>query len=225
MGAPLLQPVVFRTMPDITDPHPRSGDATTPEDKLDILLVVIEKSRLSLENKIDVVAADLTLFHADHRKLSERVHKTEQSLAALQSQTHTVETQLTQFTEKICLLEERADDAEGQSRHKTIHVAGLLENTEGQEAVVYIEQWILEARKMADLTLNSARVMLFPGYTLAAQHQRGSLLSIKCHLDTKYSLLFPAKFSVQLDGKSYFTDPKEAWDWIDTLGTASQRPS
>ncbi|KAJ1103849.1 hypothetical protein NDU88_001270 [Pleurodeles waltl] len=62
-------------------PVPGSGASTSDGQKLDAILAAVKRlgtslnqTRASLENKIDKVTTDLTLLHADHRKLADRTH-------------------------------------------------------------------------------------------------------------------------------------------------------
>ncbi|KAJ1151073.1 hypothetical protein NDU88_003861 [Pleurodeles waltl] len=52
------------------------------EEKLDAVLLAVDNTQTSLESKIDTVSSDLSLLHADHRKLADRVTLVEQDTQA-----------------------------------------------------------------------------------------------------------------------------------------------
>ncbi|KAJ1209483.1 hypothetical protein NDU88_004861 [Pleurodeles waltl] len=107
--------------------------------KLDVLLEAIEKNWTSLENKIDNVAADLTLLHVDQHKLVDKVHTAEQTLAELQLRSQKMEPSLRTLENRVHALESRAEDVEGRSRRNNDCIVSLPVGTEGQDAVAYVE--------------------------------------------------------------------------------------
>ncbi|KAJ1142590.1 hypothetical protein NDU88_008904, partial [Pleurodeles waltl] len=58
----------------------------------------------------------------------------------------------------------------------------------------------------------------FPDFTLAFQTQRATFLEVKRSLreeGLRYSLLFPSKLKVILDGTThFFQEPDEVWAWV-----------
>ena len=255
--------------------------------KLDSVLNAISQTRTSLEDKIGTVSADLSLLHADHRKLAEKVHMAEQKIAILEPAVVENTESLQPLLDRVRFLEGRAEDAEGRSRRNNIRLVGLPEGLEGQDMATYLEEWILsllpkdaltphfsierahrvparkpppgsyprpvilrmlhfkdrdailrEMRKLKEILVENTKIMLFPDYTLAVQHQRNSFIVVKRklrELGFQYSLLFPAKLRVVAHSKThFFDDPKLAGDWLETLGhnvvttqnksTASSRP-
>lgn len=68
--------------------------------------------------------------------------------------------------------------------------------------------------------VDNINVSLFPDYTLDVQRHRASFLAVKKALrdeGIQYSLMFPARLQVTLDGKTFFhNDPDEAWSWLET---------
>ncbi|KAJ1175869.1 hypothetical protein NDU88_001154 [Pleurodeles waltl] len=81
---------------------------------------------------------------------------------------------------------------------------------------------------MAEVRMNSAKVMFFPDYTIAVQKQLNGFLAVKQHLREMgfaYSLLFPAKLLVvAADSRHFFTSPEEAWGWIESYDNCATRP-
>ncbi|KAJ1097645.1 hypothetical protein NDU88_002762 [Pleurodeles waltl] len=73
--------------------------ASAIEDKLDAVLLAIDNTWTSLESKIDTVSSDLSLLHADHRKLADMVTLVERDAQALPLRTHSLETSLKELTE------------------------------------------------------------------------------------------------------------------------------
>ncbi|KAJ1186727.1 hypothetical protein NDU88_003508 [Pleurodeles waltl] len=99
------------------------------EDKLDAVLLAIDSTRTSVEAKIDMVSSDLGLLHADDRKLGDRVALVEQTVMALLPRTDNLETSLKELKDKVRMLEQRAEDAEGRSHRNNVRLVGLPEGT------------------------------------------------------------------------------------------------
>ena len=239
-----------------------------PEDKLDKILAAIESSRISMETKISSIAHDVNILREDHRKLTDRVKQTEQSITTLRPQVTDSTTQTNDLLDRVRFLEGRAEDAEGRARRSNIRVVGLPEGAEGKNAVQFMEHWLRTfipmeeispffsierahrvpsrrpapgspprpllaklfhyrdrdavlraARVRGDLEFEGNRIMIFPDYTLAVQHQRSTFQAVKKRLrdlGLKYSLLFPAKLRVVFNGKTqFFDEPAAAWSWME----------
>ena len=239
-----------------------------PEDKLDRILAAIESSRISMESKISSVAHDVNILRDDHRKLTEKVKQTEQSISILRPEVTDNTTQTHDLLDRVRFLEGRAEDAEGRARRSNIRVVGMPEGAEGKDAIQFMENWLKTftpmdetspffsierahrvpsrrlapgspprpllaklfhyrdrdavlraARAAGNLELEGSRIMIFPDYTLAVQHQRSTFQAIKKKLrdlGLKYSLLFPAKLRVVFNGKTHFLDtPAAAWSWVE----------
>ena len=93
-------------MPSRRDPQLQSTrHEHTLETKLDAVLAAIEHTRTSLEHKIDMIAADLSLLPADHHKLADKVCNKDQTLAVLQSARQTLEDSVQTLTHRFRLLE------------------------------------------------------------------------------------------------------------------------
>ncbi|KAJ1098411.1 hypothetical protein NDU88_003522 [Pleurodeles waltl] len=121
--------------------------ASQDNQKLDAVLAAVERigtslewARTSLEGKIDKVASDLTLLHADHRKLADKAGALEMRLDGLTSTR--LENIVGVVLAHIKELESRAEDAEGRTRRNNIRVVGLPEGVEGRDAVAYAETWL-----------------------------------------------------------------------------------
>ncbi|KAJ1085121.1 hypothetical protein NDU88_005254 [Pleurodeles waltl] len=71
------------------------------EEKLDAVLLAIDNTRTSLESKIDMVSLDLSLLHADHRKLADRVTLVERDTQALLFRTQSLETSLKELAGRV----------------------------------------------------------------------------------------------------------------------------
>ncbi|KAJ1150963.1 hypothetical protein NDU88_003750 [Pleurodeles waltl] len=96
-------------------------------DNLDMVLAAVERvcarletMRTSLESKMDAVALNLTLLYADHTNFSDRVHAAEITLEELQPKASALEIPLTKMEERVQMLENHVDDAEGLSYHNNI---------------------------------------------------------------------------------------------------------
>ncbi|KAJ1101508.1 hypothetical protein NDU88_006575 [Pleurodeles waltl] len=103
---------------------------TSLEDKLDRILLATEDSKMSLETKIDPVASDLTLLHADHRKVADKVVMAEQSIETLQPKTQSRKSSLETLADCVQILEQGAEDTEGRSVKNNVCLVGLPEGTE-----------------------------------------------------------------------------------------------
>ncbi|KAJ1181894.1 hypothetical protein NDU88_007093 [Pleurodeles waltl] len=96
--------------------------------------------RTSLANKIDTVVTDLTLLHADHRKLADKSRATEHTLYELAPKAPQVDTSVQSLLDWKATLERRVDDSEGHCRRNNIRAVGLLEGVEGSDPVSYVEK-------------------------------------------------------------------------------------
>ncbi|KAJ1193803.1 hypothetical protein NDU88_003099 [Pleurodeles waltl] len=78
---------------------------------------------------------------------------------------------------------------------------------------------LTETRSLAEIRVDSTKVMFFPDYTIAAQKQCNNFLAVKRRLrdlGLMYSLLFPARLCVVAAGTThFFAMPEEAWHWIE----------
>ncbi|KAJ1098193.1 hypothetical protein NDU88_003309 [Pleurodeles waltl] len=73
------------------------------------LLAPIHGSRAALEGKIELVALEVNLLRADHRKVSERVQITEGSISKLRDEVTTLWKQMAEVTSRAGNLETRED--------------------------------------------------------------------------------------------------------------------
>ncbi|KAJ1167414.1 hypothetical protein NDU88_007806 [Pleurodeles waltl] len=94
--------------------------------------------------KIDTLATDLNLLHADHQKLADKTRTMEQTLHKLTLKTQRVETSVQSLLNRVAALERRVDGSEGRSRRNNIRVVGLPEDVEGSSPMSYVEKWIKE---------------------------------------------------------------------------------
>ncbi|KAJ1197767.1 hypothetical protein NDU88_001615 [Pleurodeles waltl] len=116
--------------------HLRSGTGvksmqegvTQDSKKLDTVLAAVEcigdsleRARTYLESKIDKVTSDLTLLHADHRKLADKTGILEARIDELVPTTSWLEASLGDALTRIGELERRA---EGRTRRNNIRVIG-----------------------------------------------------------------------------------------------------
>ena len=76
-----------------------------------------------------------------------------------------------------------------------------------------------KAREHGPYSVNNAKVSMFPDYTLNVQRRRFSFMAVKRELreaGIQYSLMFPARLKVMLDGNTtFFNEPEEAWSWLE----------
>lgn len=89
------------------------------------------------------------------------------------------------------------------------------------------EAIIRAAREKGCLLFNGNGITIFPDFSVATQKQRATFLAVKRRLrdlQLSYSMLYLAQLQVIHQGKAhFFTDPKEAAHWADTLGPLEQR--
>ncbi|KAJ1166402.1 hypothetical protein NDU88_006806 [Pleurodeles waltl] len=60
--------------------------------------------------------------------------------------------QVTFLSERVQVLERRAEDAEGHSRRNNIQIVGMPEGVEGADAVAYLETWLRTIMNKRPLT-------------------------------------------------------------------------
>ncbi|KAJ1117917.1 hypothetical protein NDU88_006113 [Pleurodeles waltl] len=102
----------------------------------------LERAHTSLEAKIDKVASDLVLLHADHRKLADKTGTIEARVDELTPVASRLESTVGDTLTRVAELERRVEDAEGRTRRNNIRVVGLPEGAEGRDAVAYSESWL-----------------------------------------------------------------------------------
>ncbi|KAJ1098883.1 hypothetical protein NDU88_003990 [Pleurodeles waltl] len=112
------------------------------EDILDAVLLAIDNTWTSLESKIDMVSSDLGLLHADHGKLADRVTLVEQTVMTLPPRMDNLDTALKELMDRVRMLEQRAEDAEGRSRRNNVRLVGLTEGAKGPKPMQYIKTWL-----------------------------------------------------------------------------------
>ena len=83
------------------------------------------------------------------------------------------------------------------------------------------------AREKGRVSFNGSGITIFPDFSVATQKQRATFIAIKRRLrelQLPYGMLYPARLRIIYQGKAYFfTDPKEASHWVDTLGRLERR--
>ena len=83
------------------------------------------------------------------------------------------------------------------------------------------------AREKGRVAFNGNGITIFPDFSAATQKQRATFLGIKKRLrelNLPYGMLYPARLRIIYQGKAhFFTDPKEASHWVDTLGHPDHR--
>lgn len=84
------------------------------------------------------------------------------------------------------------------------------------------ETILRKARNLPELMFNNNRVSIFPDFSAATQKQRAAFQSVKQRLRDRslpYSMLYPAKLRVVHKGQTqFFSSPKEANRWLESLG-------
>ena len=110
--------------------------------QLDKILEAITASREALEQKIETVVVDMTILHADQRKVAERVSIAETSLMGLQPVVSANNTRLESLQGRLAVMERRMEDLEGLDRRSNRRVIGLPEGAEGLNMLSYLETWL-----------------------------------------------------------------------------------
>ena len=87
-----------------------------------------------------------------------------------------------------------------------------------------------KARSNGPFEIANLKVSMFPDFTATVQAKRNSFLEVKremCSEGIQYSLRFPAKLRIMLDGSTHiFFTLAEAWDWLETYKReGSQAPN
>lgn len=86
------------------------------------ILQAIADTKATLHQDITTVAVGLGLLRDDHKKLSEKVKKNETAIAEMAlAQTEGMQ-KLKALTERVSVLERRAEDAEGRNRRNNVRV-------------------------------------------------------------------------------------------------------
>lgn len=83
------------------------------------------------------------------------------------------------------------------------------------------DETLWAARRAGELKFQNASLLFFPDYSVETQKLLRSFDQVKVALrarNIKYSILFPAKLSIQ-DGETvrFFTSPRDAATWLETL--------
>ncbi|KAJ1116027.1 hypothetical protein NDU88_004246 [Pleurodeles waltl] len=175
----------------------------TVENKWAAVLEVIEKihtslddTRTSPENKIDHVALDLTLLHADHCKLAAKIHTVEQIIVELQPGTREMESSLKMLAERVQTLGTCAEDTEG---------------TEGTDVVAYVERWLRDIIPMSTFSqfFSKERAHVFPrGNLLQALAPDHCSFACSTIMIQPLSYVKPRNSDITVDNASvmFFTD-------------------
>ncbi|KAJ1083248.1 hypothetical protein NDU88_003407 [Pleurodeles waltl] len=146
-GAPLLcssfpyaAHLRLHKMESKTDP-PDDVQVTRPsvENKLDLVVAAIERSCVSMENRIISLAVDFNLPCHCHRKLADSVTGTECKVADLQPTLAATHKNLQELKAHVQSLEAQVDDIDCCSCRSNLHVVGLNEAAEGGDIVAYME--------------------------------------------------------------------------------------
>ncbi|KAJ1148583.1 hypothetical protein NDU88_001411 [Pleurodeles waltl] len=106
--------------------------ANPPMYKLDVILKEIQESRLAIEQRLGSITTELGTLKDDHRKLVDRVKRTETDITALVPGKKESESAIQQLQKQVEALQERIEDAEGRSRSNNICIIGLMEGMEGE---------------------------------------------------------------------------------------------
>ncbi|KAJ1081452.1 hypothetical protein NDU88_001634 [Pleurodeles waltl] len=105
---------------------------------LDCILDVISVTRRTLEMQKDCVALDLNVLLDDHCKLTDLVNTSESTLTSIQAFIDNLKTHVATLTDKLSLLKNRAEDAEGRRCYDNMGVVGLPEVAETNDMVLIL---------------------------------------------------------------------------------------
>ncbi|KAJ1139071.1 hypothetical protein NDU88_005448 [Pleurodeles waltl] len=82
-----------------------------------------------------------------------------------------------------------------------------------------------KAHEAGPFQVEGGRATLFPDFAVAVQSQQATFLGVKRALreeGLRYSLLFPSKLKIILDGTThFFQEPDEAWAWLESYRTGT----
>ncbi|KAJ1125487.1 hypothetical protein NDU88_003916 [Pleurodeles waltl] len=83
------------------------------QDTLDKIPGATEESKTILQREIGQVSVELSLLGADHQELTDRVRCAETTLTDMTPVQQEIHATVVQLTDRVLLLEHRAEDAEG----------------------------------------------------------------------------------------------------------------
>ncbi|KAJ1099546.1 hypothetical protein NDU88_004647 [Pleurodeles waltl] len=106
------------------------------------LLAAIQGSRVTLEGKIEMVAVEVNLLRADHRKVSDKVKVAEGSIVELQTEVGVLRKQMVQANTAVGRMEARLEDVEGRSWRNNVRQLGFPQHAEWSAAETFVGNWI-----------------------------------------------------------------------------------
>lgn len=89
----------------------------------------------------------MVYFQTDIRECSNRIAGAEQGIATAEDKIHTLQQVVEKLERMAKLLNDKAEDLEGRSRHSYIRILGVPEREEDSDPCFYMEKW------MADVSL------------------------------------------------------------------------
>ena len=107
------------------------------------ILAAIRDTKCALEAKIDTVALDVGLLREDHKKLADRVSEIEFTHSTVRPSVQQLQKEVKNITVDIETLQRRAEEAEGHSRRSNVRFMGFPERVEGNNADLFLENWLI----------------------------------------------------------------------------------
>ena len=122
MAAAVTSGPVLQTHGDLVDQLPPSLQTT-----LDKILHAIADTKKTLQLQIVTVETELGLLRTDHLNLAERVKSNEEAIVELKPADQALQLIVDALTNRVLVLENRAEDGEGKSRRNTVQIVGMPE--------------------------------------------------------------------------------------------------
>ncbi|KAJ1209200.1 hypothetical protein NDU88_004578, partial [Pleurodeles waltl] len=108
--------------------------------EFDRILAAIADTKAALQQDIRVVSMGLGLLLAEHHKWANRVKEVESGLEEIEPSQMDLKRQVGKLVDRLQTLELSAEDAEGRNYQNNVRVVGLLEGSEQDDMVAYLEK-------------------------------------------------------------------------------------
>lgn len=120
-------------------------------ESLDAVLAAIANLRSDFSSKLDGILSAIETVRKDVNKCAKRVDEAEVRISAAEDNITTLEAKVRTLENNNKDLEDKVLDLETRSRRSNLRLVNLPEGAEGEDACVFLENWMPEALNLAPL--------------------------------------------------------------------------
>ncbi|RXN04071.1 LINE-1 type transposase domain-containing 1 [Labeo rohita] len=120
-------------------------------ESLDVVLAAIANLKSDFSSKLDGILSAIETVRKDVNECAKRVGEAEARISATEDSITTLEAKVRTLENNNKDLEDKVLDLEARSRRSNLRLVNLPEGAEGEDACVFLENWLPEVLNLAPL--------------------------------------------------------------------------